>query len=590
MKQFFLTMAGVFAGLVLFFVGVPFLLLTAIAGAAHPQVTPANTVLSLDLRKDLTDQAPQNPFAAFGGRSLAVTSVIDALHRAESDGRVKALFVRLPEGGMTPGEADELRLAFNRFRATHKPLIVHSQGLYPAGAITSTYMLGAAADEFWMQPGAPFQATGLAVQDIFFKRLFDKYGVKPDFEQRYEYKNAINGYLYDDYTAAHRQGELSWMGSIYDSALAAAAADRHTPPAALKAAIEAGPYDAAGALGKGLIDKLGQVREAQAAALGKAGPGAKLVDIDDYLSSARGADGGLTRPVIAVVNAEGDIMTGTGGGGLGAAQTISSDDVSNALYTAADDKQVKAIVFRLNSPGGSDTASEQILAAVRAAKAKKPVVVSMGAYGASGGYWIASDASAIVAEPTTLTGSIGVFGGKLAIGPALSHFGVDLRQISVGGPYAGADNASEPFTPQQQSAFSAQIDKVYDGFITRVAEGRRLPAARVRQIARGRVWTGAQAKQLGLVDELGGFYQAVDRAKALAGLKGQAVRLKTVSGVASPFQALQRMFGVSESSLRTLETTAAVLGDPRSQSMLNQVNEARLRGQGALTLAPLPRF
>jgi protease-4 len=588
MKQFLLTMAGVFAGLVLFFVGVPFLLLTLIAGAAHPQVTPANTVLSLDLRKPLTDQEPQNPFAAFSGRSLAVTTVIDALHRAETDGRVKALFVRLPEGGVTPGEADELRLAFERFRAARKPLIVHSQGLYPAGAITSTYMLGAAANEFWMQPGAPFQATGLAVQDVFFKRLFDKYGVKPDFEQRYEYKNAINGLLYDDYTTAHRQGELSWMGSIYDSALAAAAADRRIAPAALKAAIEAGPYDAAGALGKGLIDRLGQVREAQAAALQKAGPGAKLVDVGDYVSGNPSLDG-VSRPTLAVVDAEGDIMTGAASTGLGG-QVISSDDVSEALYAAAEDGQVKAIVLRLNSPGGSDTASEQILAAVRAAKAKKPVVVSMGAYGASGGYWIASAASAIVAEPTTLTGSIGVFGGKLAIGPALANFGVDLRQISVGGAYADADDAAQPFTPQQQSAFATQIDKVYDGFIARVAEGRHLPAARVREIARGRVWTGAQAKQLGLIDEVGGFYQAVDKAKALAGLAGQSVRLKTVTGGGSPFQALQRLFGISESSLHALEAASAVLGDPRSQSILSEVDAARLRSQGALALAPLPRF
>ncbi len=589
MKQFFLTMAGVFAGLALFFIGVPFLVLMLIAGAAHPGVPAANTVLSLDLRKALTDQEPQNPFAALGGRSLAVTGVIEALHRAESDGRIKALFVRLPEGGMTPGEADELRLAFLRFRAANKPVIVHSQGLYPVGAITSTYMLGAAADQLWMQPGAPFQATGLAVQDVFFKRLFDKYGVKPDFEQRYEYKNAINGYLYDDYTAAHRQGELSWMGAIYDSALAAAAADRHITPAALKAVIEAGPYDAGQALSRHLIDRLGQVREARDAALKAAGPGAKLVDVGDYLDGLPSLDGPPGRPVVAVVKAEGDIMTGQTDAGIGS-RLINSDAVADALYAAADDKQVKAIVLRLNSPGGSDTASEQILAAVRAAKAKKPVVVSMGAYGASGGYWISSGASAIVAEPTTLTGSIGVFGGKFAIGPALAHFGVDLRQNSVGGPYASADNASEPFTPRQQSAFAAQIDKVYDGFVARVAEGRHLPASRVREIARGRVWTGAQAKRLGLVDEVGGFYQAVDKAKALAGLSGQTVRLKTFSGAASPLEALQRLFGISESALRALETADAALGDPSAQSMLGQVDDARLRGQGALALAPLPRL
>ncbi|MDR3513474.1 MAG: signal peptide peptidase SppA [Caulobacteraceae bacterium] len=591
MKQFLLTMAGVFAGLVLFFVGVPFVALVMIAGAAHPSGTANNTVLSLDLRKDLTDQEPQNPFAAFSGRSMAVTTVADVLHRAETDTRVKALFVRLPEGGVTPGEADELRLAFKRFRAAGKPVIVHSQGLYPSGAITSTYMLGASADQFWMQPGAPFQATGLATQDVFFKRLFDKYGVKPDFQQRYEYKNAINGYLYDDYTPAHREGELSWMGSIYQSTVAAAAADRRQSPATLKALIEAGPYDAAQAQAKGLIDRLGQVREAQAEALRRAGPGAKLVDIDDYQAANPRLDGGLNKPVVAVVNAEGDIMTGSNSAGLGS-QTINSDDVADALYAAADDSQVKAIVLRLNSPGGSDTASEQILAAVRAAKAKKPVVVSMGAYGASGGYWISSEASAIVAEPTTLTGSIGVFGGKLAIGQTLAHFGVDLRQLSVGGGYANADDPAQPFTPQQQAAFSAAIDRVYDGFVSRVATGRHLPPARVREIARGRVWTGLQAKQLGLVDEVGGFYQALDKAKALAGLAGQDVRLKTVTARRSPFEALQRMFGVSESSLRTLEAAVSVLGDSHARMLLDQASEARVRASpgGGLVLAPLPRF
>lgn len=590
MKQFLLTVAGVFVGLALFFFAVPFVILTSLAAAAHPAVG-LNSVLVLDLRKGLTDQEPQNPLAALSGRSLAVTSVVQTLRRAETDARVKALFVRLPEGGVTPGEADELRLAFKSFRAAGKPVIAHSQGLYPAGAVTATYMLGASADQLWMQPGAPFQATGLATQDIFFKRLFDKYGVKPDFEQRYEYKNAINGYLYDDYTPAHRQGELSWMTAIYQSDLAAAAADRHLAPAALEAAIEAGPYDAAQALGAHLVDRLGQVRDAEAEALGKAGAGAKLVDFDDYAASATRLDGAAGRPVIGVVDAEGDIMTGSNTGGLGG-QAINSDDIADALYAAANDSRIKAIVLRLNSPGGSDTASEQILAAVRAAKAKKPVVVSMGGYGASGGYWISSEASAIVAEPTTLTGSIGVFGGKLAFGDALARFGVDMRQLSVGGPYAGADNPAQPFTPQQKAAFSAAIDRVYDGFVARVAAGRRLPPARVREIARGRVWTGAQAKQLGLVDELGGFYQAVDKAKALAGIPGQAVRLKTVSAHKSPFDALARLFGVGDASLRTLAAAVAVLDQPQARALIGQADEARLRAsaQGGLVLAPLPRL
>ena len=172
------------------------------------------------------------------------------------------MLVRLPEGGIEPGLADELRLAIKHFRASGKPVIAHSQGLYPSGVVTATYMLGAAAGELWMQPGASFQVTGIANEDLFFKRAFDKYGVKADYEQRYEYKNAVNGYLYDDYTPAHREAELSWMGSVYDTDIAAAAADRKLDPAALKTTLEAGPYLADEALAKHLIDHVGQVHEA----------------------------------------------------------------------------------------------------------------------------------------------------------------------------------------------------------------------------------------------------------------------------------------------------------------------------------------
>jgi protease-4 len=587
MKQFLLTMAGVFAGLVLFFIGVPLVLLSMVAGAAKPQATPAAAVLSLDLRKGLTDQ-DSGGLTLFKGSTTSVMSVVRTLRRAETDSHIKGLFVRLPEGGISPGEADELRLAFQHFRAAGKPIIAHSQGLYPSGAITSTYMLGAAATQFWMQPGAPFQAVGLASEDIFFKRFFDKYGVQPQFEQRGQYKNAVNGYLYNDYTPAHRQAELSWMGSIYDSAIKAAAADRKTDPAGLKATLEAGPYDAGDALAKGLIDKLGQVRDAQVAAINQAGSGARMEALESYAEST--VSDGMGLPVVAVVNAEGDIATGPPTESLSGGEGINSDAVSNALYAAARDNSVKAIVLRLSSPGGSDTASEQILAAVRAAKEKKPVVVSMGAYGASGGYWVSSQASAIVAEPTTLTGSIGVFGGKFVVGPALSKFGVDMRQISVGGDYAGADGSSAPFTPRQRQVFAAAIDKVYDGFIERVATGRKMTPERVRELAQGRVWTGAQAKDLGLVDEVGGFYTAVDKAKALAGITGE-VRLKTVNGPRSPFAFLGRAVGADAATLNSLASLRGLLSDPNAVAVLRQLNEARVRANGGgVALADLPRF
>lgn len=593
MKQFLMTVAGVFVGLVLFLVGVPFLLIVMAASAARPAPIPTHTVLQLDLRGGLSDQDPRNPFAALGGGGgQSVMSIIETLRRAETDDKVEAVLVRLPEGGMAPASADELRLAFKHFRAVgKKPIFAHSQGLYPSGLVTSTYMLGAAASEFWMQPDSSLQAVGAASEEMFFKRFFDKYGVKADYEQRYEYKNAVNPYLYSDYTPAHRESTLSWMGSVYTTALTTAAQDRKIDPAALIKTIEAGPYSAEEAKAKGLIDRVGQVKDAQDAMLSRAGKGAKLLDFDDYASRSKKAPA-KTGPTIAVVSAEGAIMTGSGEGGspFGGDSTIYSDQVAKALYDAIDDKDVKAIVFRVSSPGGSDTASEQILAAVKAAKkANKPIVVSMGTYAASGGYWISSGASAIVAEPTTLTGSIGVFGGKFALGDALARFGVDTRQVHVGGDYAGAFGTGQGFTPDQRARFAAWMDRIYAGFVHRVAEGRKLPEERVREIAKGRVWTGVQAKQLGLVDELGGFYEAVDKAKSLAGIKGE-VKLKKVGGSNSPFEALEKVLGVSETSVRTLAASAWLLGDPRSQSILDEMAKARLRAtpSGASVLADTP--
>lgn len=588
MKQFLITIAGVLVGLCLFAFVAPLVLLALLAGASQPAPTPARAVLALDLRSGLTDQAPQNPLAFLNGKTQSVMEIEQALRRAQTDPRIMGLFVRLPEGGMSPAAADELRLAFKEFRDHGKFVTVHSQGLYATGQVTSTYELAAASGDFWMQPGAPFQVTGLASEDLFFKRAFDRFGVVADYQQRYEYKNAVNPFLYDDYTPAHREAELSWMGSIYDTALAAAAADRGKSPAALKAIIEAGPWSAEDAVAKGLADHVGQVRDAQAAILAKAG-GAKLVDLGDYAQTrSRPVDG--FGPKVAVISAEGAIMTGRDGGSpLGGEQVIRSDDVSKAFYDAIDDQNVKAIVFRLDSPGGSDTASEQILAAVRAARAAgKPVVVSMGTYGASGGYWISSDANEIVAEPTTLTGSIGVFGGKLVMGPALAKWGVDARDLSVGGQFASMGGGAQPMTTAQRAAFSAWMDRIYGGFVKRVAEGRHLPVARVAEIARGRVWTGAQAKSRGLVDQLGGFYEAVERAKTLAGITGEA-RLQPFGPGASPLEALQRALGLQSLEGRILASLGFdVADDPELRAVLGAARDAHLRAEGATVLAPRP--
>ncbi len=590
MKQFLITMAGVFAGLMIFLVGVPIMLVAMAMGASSPAAVPHKSVLELDLRGPLTDQAPHNPLWGIGRNSTAVMSIIETLHHAESDDRVRGLLLRLPEGGLEPGMADEIRQALLRFRAAGKPVYAHSQGVYPGGVVTATYMLGRASDQLWMQPGASLQVTGVATEDLFLKRFFDKYGIVPQYEQREEYKNAVNGYLNSDYTPAHKQATLSWLGSVYQSNLAAAAGDRKADPAVLRTTLEAGPYLAEDALRLKLIDRVGQVREAEQALLDKAGDGAEAVDFDDY---ADAVDQRERRPgdAIAVIEAEGPIVTGRdqGTNPFTGGSTIYSDDLAEAILLAAKSNSIKAIVLRVNSPGGSDTASEQILDAIRVAKARgKPVVVSMSTYAASGGYWIASEASAIVAQPTTLTGSIGVFGGKFALGEAASRFGVDLRQTGVGGGYASAFSMGQPFTNSQRAAFAGWMDRIYANFIGRVAVGRKLPVERVREIAKGRVWTGAQARTLGLVDEMGGFYQAVDKAKALAKLEGD-VPLRRMTPTEGAFEALQKALGVSASSARTLAAAAWIFGDPRAEAVLDQVAEAKLRsGAAGTVLAPTP--
>ncbi|MEJ6790064.1 signal peptide peptidase SppA [Brevundimonas sp. BR2-1] len=592
MKQFFLTVLGVFAGLFLFLIVVPFILITvAISSASSKEPTPSNTVLELDLREGITDQTPTNPFAVFGGGGLSTLQVVDVLAQAETDNRVKALLIRLPEGGITPAAADEIRQAVRRFRRSGKVVIAHSQGFQPVGTAVSSYMIGASASELWMQNTASFQLAGFSADGVFLGRAFDKYGVNAQFEQRYEYKNAVNEFTESDFTPAHREAMTAWMTSIYASSLANAAQDRKVTPQALRATIEAGPYSSVDARRLRLIDKIGQVEEAEAEAKRRAGRGAEIMEFSDYASS-KGERAGTGRNAIAIVGGEGAINTGTGGGAdpFGGGASIMSDDLAEAIHDAIEDDAVKAIVFRVSSPGGSPEASEQILAAVRAAKAAgKPVVVSMGDYAASGGYWISSEANWIVAQPTTLTGSIGVFGGKFVVADALGRFGVDMRNLSVGGGYADAFSPSQDFTPAQRAAFAAQIDRTYEEFISRVSTGRRLPPARVREIARGRVWTGAQAKAIGLVDQLGGLEEAIAKARELARIPAdESVRFKRYPTPESPFEAISDIFGVSGEAARVLIGIGGVMNDPAAEATVRRIQTERARASGASVLADQP--
>lgn len=589
MKQFLITVGAVLTAFFLFFIALPFILIVSIAAASKP-VAPSSVTLLVDLREGLTDQSRPTPFDFITGKSLSTMDVVQALHNAASDPKVKSVLIRLPEGGMMPAAAEEIRAAVLHVRKANKTVIAHSQGLYPDTLVMASYAVGASASELWMQPRSAFHVTGIATESLFYKRAFDKYGISPEMEQRYEYKNAVNPYLYSDFTPEHREATLSMLGGIYESLTSAVAQDRpekKRDAAALRAVLEAGPYSAEKALELGLITKLGQVHEAEREALSKGDANTALLDVRDYNRMST-SSGSVT---IAVINAEGPIMTGKGvPQAFGGDAQILSDDTSKAFYDAIDNDSVKAIIFRVSSPGGTDTASEQIAQAVKAAKdAGKPVIVSMGDYAASGGYWISADASAIVANPSTLTGSIGVYGGKLAIGDALSRFGLDMRQIGVGGDYAGAYAAGKEFTPAQKASISGWIDQVYEAFIQKVAKGRNLAPEKVRDIAKGRVWTGAQAQKIGLVDKLGGFYTAVDEAKKLAKISDNTkVKLVNYPNHNSPFAAFGAAADSATNGLKALSFFGWAMSDPQAEAVMRDVKRARMQEEGANVLAPQP--
>jgi protease-4 len=583
MKQFMITLSAVIVAMLLVLIGLPIALIFGLSAAAHPH-PHGDVVVSIDLRQKMTDQSATQPFDFITGKGLSTLEVVQTLHRAADDPHVKAVFIRLPEGGMSPAAAEEIRDAIIYVRGAAKPVIAHSQGLYPDTMVIASYMLGSAASELWMQPRSSFQVTGISTSTMFMKRAFDKYGVTAEFEQRAEFKNAVNPYLYDDYTPAHREATLGWMTGIYNSMLKDIAHDRRMDVAKVQATIEAGPYGAEQALDLGLVTHLGQVHDAEEAALKRGDENTEVIDIHDYERTATPVTTGDT---IAVIDGEGAIMTGKGGtGGFGSEPSMMSDTISDAFYDAIKDKSVKAIVFRVSSPGGSDTASEQIANAMQAAKESgKPVVVSMGDYAASGGYWISSGASRIVADPSTLTGSIGVFGGKIAYGDALAKFGIDMKDITVGGQNSDTFSPSQGFTPEQHAALAGWIDQIYNGFIVHVSAGRNIPEDTVRDIAKGRVWTGDQALGLRLVDRLGGFYDAVDEAKSLAKLSGN-VRLVDYPSSHSMFGDTGESVRMSLSGLKTLSFLGWAMSDPKAEAVMNNVADERLREQGATVMAP----
>ena len=580
MKQFLITVAGVLVGLVLFlFIG-PLVLISVLAASmGDGPAQPPRMVLALDLREEMTDQRPANPFASLGG-APALLDLLTRIEAARTDNAVEGIFIRANTGGMAPAQAEEVRAALAGFRASGKFVIAHLQNDGVRMSMPG-YMAVADSDEVWLQQSSEFMPMGLSAEVTFLAGTLQRYHLQAQFEAREEYKTYANTLTQRTFTPAHREELTLLMTGLYDTMLANIAADRGITPAEARNAVEASPFTAQRAVELKLVDQLGRPEDAERAALARA-ENSEIVDIADYTPPRRG--GGR---VIAVVQGEGPILSGPEEDDIfGGEHMMQSDAIAGALRDTAADEDVAAIVFRVSSPGGSVVASDQILAALRTAQQSgKPIIVSMGDVAASGGYYVSAFADEIVASPTTITGSIGVVGGKLIIGPALDHYlSTNTETITVGSPLVEMFTSERPFNQAERAAFSGFIDRAYEDFIGIVAEGRDLTREQARALARGRVWTGQQARERRLVDHLGGFQVAITRARALAEIDENArVELRFFPAEENPFQALERFFGVSAQSVEALARLNAALSDPRLQRALAALREedvgARAEGE-----------
>jgi protease-4 len=540
-------------------------------------------VLQLDLRNGWTDQPASDPLSAL----FSDTSFVEVLLRLDAAGRdpnVKGVFVRAAEFDMGSSRAEELRSAFLRLKQEGKFVIAHSQGFLASGP--AAYRAVSAADEIWMQPGVSFESPGITFETLFFGRAFNMLKVTPEIEQFYEFKNAADVYKRNEYTPAHAEAMTALAESVWTHSIADIAADRKTDPASMRALLEDSPYQAEQALQLKLVDKLGWPEEAAEAARTRAGDG-NLIPIDEYVPPRRGG-----RAVIAIVGGEGDIVTGEGAPAnpLSAGSPVfGSDRVAKELLDLADDRSVDAVVFRVDSGGGSAVASDQIWRAVeRLQEAGKKVVISMGSVAASGGYYVAAGADAIVANRSTITGSIGVFGGKFAIADGLRQIGVDPDEVRVGGEFASA-YSTEKLTNAQRVKLHASLDAVYQRFTSLVAEGRKLPIEKVQEVARGRVWSGEQARANGLVDENGDLIAAINKAKVLAGFSADdraTIRLRLHK--ASPFDLLTQAMvqaNVGSAERQMIELVGQVVGRDRAAAVLSQARRLN-EGRGVQLWAP----
>jgi protease-4 len=575
---------------------------------ARHRGVPNGCVLELDLLTVPGETAGFDPLAVItgGGRPMVLREAVAAIHRAADDSRIAGLIARVQIPAAATGPVQELRDAIWAFSDV-KPSLAWAE-TYPG---TLSYYLASAFREVWMQPSGTVGLVGFATNATFLRDALNKAGIEAQFIARGEYKSAANLFTQDHYTDAHREADSRLLESLQTQVWRAVAESRHLDRAAVDVLADKAPLLRDDAVSGGLVDRIGFRDEAYSRIgelAGAPGISPETGDADSdpdapprlYLSRyARvsalrptppmpSIPGRKSKPTIAVVTLAGPIVSGRGGPQLlpFGDSAAGGDTIAAALREAAKDDSVSAIVLRVDSPGGSVTGSETVWREVLRVRSEekgggKPVVASMGAVAASGGYYVSMGADAIVANPGTITGSIGVVTGKLVARELKDRLGVGSDSVRTNAN-ADAWSINQPFTEDQHARVEAEADLFYTDFVQRVAQGRKLSVEAVDAVARGRVWTGADALERGLVDELGGLRTAVRRAKVLAGLDEDAdVRIVSYPG-SSLLEFLRPKPSSQPAAASLPEALAALLG--RSVAGMLTQAERSLTGVSAVWL------
>ena len=488
---------------------------------------PAKTVLELNLERGLVEYVPDDPMVGiFSRRAPTVRDVVDALEEAARDKRVVAVLARVGGRGLGLAQIQEVRDAVLAFRKSEKPTIAYAETFGETRPGTGAYYLATAFENIYLQPSGDVSLSGLIAESPFIRGTLDKIGLEPRFAQRREYKNAMNVFTERKFTGPHREATQKVIDSQFGQIVKGIAAARGLSEETARDLINKGPLSGRQALEGKLIDGLAYRDEVIAKLKEKFGKDVKAFSFSKYVARAgRPHDSGKT---IALIYGVGGVQRGKGGyDPLSGSVSMGADSVTAAFRSAIEDKDVKAILFRIDSPGGSYVASDSIWReTLRAKEAGKPVVASMGNVAGSGGYFVAMAADKIVAQPGTITGSIGVLSGKMLTNGFWDKVGVSWDEVHT------TENAllwtsRHDYTPSQWAQFQTSLDRIYDDFTSKAAQGRNMPKDKLLAVAKGRIWTGEDAKALGLIDELGGFPLALRLAKEAAGIsEGSEVQVE----------------------------------------------------------------